>query len=272
MDYQETLRFIHSRLTFGMKPGLDRTRELCRRLGNPQDRLKMVHVAGTNGKGSVCTMLSGILQEAGYRTGLYTSPYITDFCERMQVDGAPIGHNELCRLMEQVRPVVEQMDRDGDAPTEFEVITAAAFLWFEQTGCDVVVLETGLGGRFDSTNVIGTPLASVITSISLDHTKVLGDTVEQIAFEKCGIIKPGGVTVTSAGQTQEALGVILSRAAEEQNRVHMANLSALQVRDEGLWGSEVTFGELHVRLPLAGRHQHDNMLIAVETARALNLR
>lgn len=272
MDYQETLAFIHSRLTFGVKPGLDRTRELCRRLGNPQDRLRFVHVAGTNGKGSVCTMLSGILQEAGYRTGLYTSPYITDFCERMQTDGAPIEQDALCRLMEQVRPIVEQMDEEGDAPTEFEVITAAAFLWFEQTKCDVVVLETGLGGRFDSTNVIKTPLVSVITSISLDHTRVLGDTVEQIAFEKCGILKPGGVTVTSASQPDEALGMIMRRAAEEQNRVHMGSLAAVEVLDEGLWGSRLRFGELSVWLPLAGRHQHDNFLIAVEAARVLNQR
>ena len=166
--------------------------------------MRFVHVAGTNGKGTTSTFIANILSEAGYRTGLFTSPYVKDFLERIQVDGAPVSKRIFLSSIETVKNAVEKM---SGQPTEFEVITAAAMLCFKKAKCDIVVLEVGLGGRFDATNIIDTPLCSVITSISLDHTQVLGNTVSKIAFEKCGIIKKGGVTVTSSNQNSEALSV-----------------------------------------------------------------
>ena len=195
MNYKETLQYIHSLLRFGSRPGLERIRILLERLGNPQDKLKFIHVAGTNGKGSTTSMIAAALSKAGYRTGQYISPYVVEFRERMQIDGEMIGKDELSALMDRVRPEIEAMAAKDEIITEFEAITAAAFLWFYERGCDIVCLDVGLGGRFDATNVIGTPEASVICSISLDHVEILGHTLSQIAMEKCGIIKPHGITV-----------------------------------------------------------------------------
>ena len=153
-------------------------RHLLDRMGNPQKQLKFVHVAGTNGKGSACALLSSVLREAGYRTGLFTSPYITDFRERFQINGEEIPEETLARILGRLMPMVEEMAERGEVITEFELITALAFQWFYEEKCDVVVLEVGLGGRFDATNVIDTPLAAVIRSMSLDHTAILGDTVD----------------------------------------------------------------------------------------------
>ena len=188
MNYTEALEYIHSVNWTFCKPGLERIRTLCDALGNPQDSLRFVHVAGTNGKGSFCAMTASILQAAGYRTGLFTSPYIKVFNERMMVNGEMISDDELAELTAYVRPVAEAME---DKPTEFELITALAFVYFQRHGCDVVVLEAGMGGRLDSTNIITSPLLSVITGVALDHVAFLGDTVEKIAAEKAGIIKDG---------------------------------------------------------------------------------
>ena len=186
MNYEECLEYIHGVSWVFCKPGLERIGELCERLGNPQNELKFVHVAGTNGKGSFCSMLSSVLAAEGYKVGLYTSPYITVFNERMRINGENISNDELVRLTELVKPIAEQM---SDKPTEFELITALAFEYFRSNGCDIVVLEAGMGGRLDSTNIIENSLLSVITGIALDHTAFLGDTVEKIAAEKAGIIK-----------------------------------------------------------------------------------
>lgn len=269
MTYEESLTYIHSLLRFGMKPGLARVEALLKRMGNPQKELRFVHVAGTNGKGSVCAMLSEILQCAGYKTGLTISPYITDFCERMQVNSTPISHEELARQVERLKPLMEEISREGEPVTEFEAITALAFRWFYEQGCDVVVLETGLGGRFDATNVIETPLCSVINSISLDHTDILGDTYRQIAFEKCGIIKPDGVTVSYPVQEEEALAEIMRTAAMRRNTLRMGNVGALEGKNMTVEGSDVIYGRLPLHIPLAGAHQHFNAVTAVEAAWAL---
>ena len=176
MDYIQAKEYIHSLLKFGSNPGLERISALAELMGNPQDGLKYIHVAGTNGKGSVCTMLSNIFREAGYRTGLFMSPYVIDFCERIQVDNVPVDGAELGRLVEKIKPLCEQCAENGLQPTEFEVITALAFRYFRDKNCDIVILETGLGGLYDSTNIIKNPLVSVITQISIDHTSVLGNT------------------------------------------------------------------------------------------------
>ena len=183
--------------------GLHRTEELLERLGRPQDSLKIVHVAGTNGKGSTCAFIASILQEAGYKTGLFTSPYILRFNERIQIDRRDISDEDLLEVAADVREQALAMD---EQPTAFELITAAALLHFAQQECDAVVLEVGLGGRLDSTNVV-TPEVCAIAPISLDHTHVLGDTVEKIAHEKAGIIKPG-VPVVSNRQPADARRVI----------------------------------------------------------------
>lgn len=269
MTYEESLTYIHSLLRFGMKPGLARIEALLKRMGNPQRTLRFVHVAGTNGKGSVCAMLSEILQCAGYKTGLTISPYITDFCERMQINSTPISHEELARQVERLKPLMEEISREGEPVTEFEAVTALAFRWFSEQGCDVVVLETGLGGRFDATNVIETPLCSVITSIGLDHTDILGNTYRQIAFEKCGIIKPDGITVSYPQQEEDALAEIMRMAALRRNTLRMGNAGALEVNRMTVEGSDVVYGRLPLHIPLVGVHQHDNAITAVEAAWAL---
>ena len=190
MNYEEAIAFIHSVLKFGSKLGLVNITELMRRLGDPQDKIKTIHVAGTNGKGSTSAMISKILELQGYKTGLFTSPYIEDFCERMQINSKNIPHDTLANLTERVKKVCSEMVADGfNHPTEFEVVTAIGFLYFAD--CDYAVIEVGLGGRLDATNVLKNPILSVITLIDYDHTEYLGETLPEIAYEKCGIIKPG---------------------------------------------------------------------------------
>ena len=192
MTVQEALTYIHSVCWKGSVPGLERTQELLERMGNPEKSLRFVHIAGTNGKGSTAAMTASILRQAGYTTGLYTSPYILRFHERMQVNGVEISDEELADVTEFVRPHAEAM---ADHPTEFELVSCIAFEYFKRKGCDIVVLEVGMGGELDSTNVIDTPEVAVITNIGLDHTEYLGDTLEKVASAKAGIIKAGGTAV-----------------------------------------------------------------------------
>ena len=213
MTYDETLNKIHSFLRFGSRLGLERMHSLLRRLGNPQDTLQVIHVAGTNGKGSVCRYLYCVLQDCGYRVGLYTSPYLECFTERMEFDGQEISPELLTECAAPVFEAVDAMLRDGEeSPTEFEIVTAIAFLYYQRCAADYVILEVGLGGRGDSTNVIEEPLVSVITTIALDHTAQLGSTVEAIAGEKAGIIKKGCPVVS--GAEGGAAAVLQARAAE----------------------------------------------------------
>ena len=190
MNIQQALSYIDGTLWFGSRPGLERTEELLDNLGRPQDGLKFVHIAGTNGKGSCAAMLASVFRAAGYRTGLYTSPYLFRFHERMQVNGEPIGDEDLAALVTRIQPLADAM---ADHPTEFELITAAALLWFAEQHCDIVVLEVGLGGRLDATNVIGAPEAAVIMNIGLDHTQILGDTLEKIAAERRAFSSPAAM-------------------------------------------------------------------------------
>ena len=266
MTYEQALEYTHSLLRFGIQPGLERIEELLKRLGNPQCGLRVIHVAGTNGKGSTCAMLSSILRRAKYRTGLFLSPYVLDFRERIQLDGEMIPKDEFASLASEVRKQAECMAELGRGPTEFEFITAVAFVYFHRQNCDAVVLETGLGGRFDSTNVIERPLASVITSISLDHTDILGDTIEQIALEKAGIMKKNGLCVTCPDQNPAALGVLMQRAAEQNARLCIPSFNAFQILHEGLEGTDVLWKERCLHIPFCGRFQLSNALCAIETA------
>lgn len=188
MDYTSALAYIHAVQWVGHKPGLTRTRTLLAALGDPHKQLRFVHVAGTNGKGSTVAMLSACLQAAGYRVGMFTSPFINRFNERIQINGQSIPDQDLVALVERIRPTADSM---ADVPTEFELITALGMLYFAQQHCDIVVLEVGLGGTLDSTNVIDPPECAVITALGLDHTQQLGPTLADIAAAKAGIIKEG---------------------------------------------------------------------------------
>lgn len=253
MNYTEALEYIHSINWTFCKPGLERIKELCEKLGNPQDDLKFIHVAGTNGKGSFCAMTESILREAGYRTGLFTSPYIKVFNERMQVSGEMIKETELAEITEYVKPFADEMT---DKPTEFELITAIAFVYFKRHNCDIVVLEAGMGGRLDSTNVIKTPVLSVITGIALDHTQFLGNTIEEIAKEKAGIIKEN-VPVLYGGKDVSAKNVIEAHAVN--NAFYAVDHSLLKIREMTLKGTVFDFiDRKNLFISLLGKYQPEN--------------
>lgn len=266
--YSEALNKIHSLLQFGSRPGLDRIFKLLEKINNPQESLKFIHVAGTNGKGSVCAVLSSVLSQANYKTGLFISPYITDFCERIQINNTPISHALLCEAVDYIFPIVKLMEQDGDIITEFEFITAVAFYCFKKEGCDIVVLETGLGGLLDSTNTVKNTVCSVITSISLDHTAILGDTLEDIAYQKCGIIKDNSITVTSP-QKECVLDTIKMIAKEKNNEIYFANDIKIDVISSSLDKTELSYGGLALDLHLLGEHQVDNAKTSLCTLLAL---
>lgn len=254
----------------GSRLGLERVARLCALLGNPQDAVKTVHVAGTNGKGSTAGMIALGLSAAGYRAGLYTSPYIEDARESMSINGVAISCNEFSAMAQAVREQAETLAAEGNAPTSFELETAMAFLWFRECRCDVAVIETGLGGRLDATNVITHPLVSVLTSISWDHVNILGDTLSKIATEKCGIIKPGGITVSYPCQHAEAMDIIRTRAAEQTNRLIMPDADNLRVLNSSLDGIVFEYNGLKLSTRMVGAHQAVNAVTALETLRALN--
>ncbi len=267
MNYTEAIEYIHSISWCFCKPGLDRIKELCARLGEPQRGMRFVHVAGTNGKGSFCSMLSKILEKQGLRVGLFTSPYIRFFNERMQINSEPISDETLAELTTLVRPYAEAMT---DKPTEFELISAIAFEYFRREKCDIVVLEAGMGGRLDSTNIIDSPLLSVITGIALDHTAFLGDTVEKIAAEKAGIIKKGS-PVLFGGTHGGAYEVIKCAAFEKSSELFVTDYSLLGIRSATLNGTCFDFGNWNnLKIKLLGLYQPRNaasVLAAVEILR-----
>ncbi len=271
MNYKEALDYIHSVNWTFCKPGLERITALCAALGNPQEGMRFVHVAGTNGKGSFCAMTAAILKSAGYQVGLFTSPYIKTFNERIMINGEMIDEQELADLTAFVRPVADAM---ADKPTEFELITAIALLYFRRHNCDVVVLEAGMGGRLDSTNVIRNPLLSVITGIALDHTAFLGDTVEKIAAEKAGIIKDAR-PVLYGGEDAAARAVIADTAEKRGSAFHEVDYTALTVTRADLSGAVFDFGAYKdVKLNLLGTYQPRNaavVLTAVDILRDAGL-
>ena len=256
-------QYYHSLLTFGMMPGLERIKILLERLGDPQKSLRCIHVAGTNGKGTVCTFLASVLTEAGYKTGLYTSPYIVDFRERIRIDGEMISENDLDSVTEKVRSEIESLRQEDIIITEFEAVTAAAFLYYKDRGCDFVVLETGLGGRFDATNVIERPLVSVITSISLDHVKILGNTEAEIAYEKCGIIKNNCPVVTNSAQRAEVLRMVKEQSEIKNSDFVIADVNECSVLNDSIKGSEIFFSGRSVFVPFPGKHQAENCITAL---------
>ena len=258
--YLEQLRLVGSRF------GTDCEKELLSLLGNPQDKLRFIHVAGTNGKGSFCSMMSSVLQKQGYKVGLYTSPYIVVFNDRIRVNGLPIAEDDINDLFLRVR---QKADTMKTPPSSFDFITAAAFLWFYETKCDVVVLEVGLGGRYDSTNVIKNSLLSVITGIAFDHTEILGDTIEKIAWEKAGIIKEN-CPALYGGNDEKALAVIEKECEEKHSELTVKNPDSLKILSTTLDGTEFEFDGKEYFIRLLGLYQPANaatVLAAIDVLR-----
>lgn len=268
MTYEEALAFIHQTDWKGSRLGLERMRELMGLLGNPQERLRFVHVAGTNGKGSTCAMLASVLTAAGYRTGMYISPHLVRVNERISVNGSDISDSDLIAAAEQVRDAAGNM---ADQPTEFEIITAMALCHFASQQCDIVVLEVGLGGRLDATNIIPPPEAAVITNIGLEHTEVLGDTLEKIAGEKAGIIKAGSNVVLYA-QTLEVEQVVRTVCREHCCALSTADPACLSRCRETLEGQRFCWCGAQYAIPLLGAHQTRNAGVVLEAVQALRRR
>lgn len=248
------------------EPGLDRMKALLAALGDPQKRGRYVHIAGTNGKGSVAAFTANILQKAGFKTGLTISPYVLDFRERFQIDGQMILPETLERLAAKVRAAAETL---AETPVQFEAVTALALCWFDEEHCDVAVLETGLGGRFDATNAVENTLVAAITRIDLDHTELLGDTVEKIAAEKAGIVKPGCIAVTYPVQEKEALQAIAAACIREKADLVAPEAEDIHLRRGGLFENRMEYGGYEVNLALPGAHQACNAAMAIEIALAL---
>ena len=266
MNYNETLEYIHSVSWTFCKPGLDRIKELCEKLGNPQNNLKFIHVAGTNGKGSFCSMLHSILKEQGYRVGLFTSPYIKFFNERIMINGEPISNEDLASITEKIKPIADSMT---DKPTEFELITAIGFEYFKNQKCDFVILECGLGGRLDSTNIIENSILSVITGIDFDHTAILGDTIPKIAYEKSGIIKEN-TPVLWCGNDNDAKEVILKESKIKNAPFYEVNRTSLKVQQQTLDGTVFDFDNLKdLKINLLGTYQIENATNVLNAAEAL---
>lgn len=268
MTKEEAIRYMETRGWSQTRLGLGRTRELLERLGNPQRQLKFIHVAGSNGKGSTCAMLDSILREAGYRTGLYISPYIEDFCERIQVNGERIPGEALGRITERVRKEADDME---DHPSHFELITTVGMIWFLETGCDVVVLEVGLGGEMDSTNVIDAPEAAVITNLGIEHTEYLGNTLREIASAKAGIIKRGTECVCYESEP-EAVDTVKNRCRELEVPFHLAGRDAVSALSSSLEGQLFSRKGQEYFLPLLGPHQLRNAGVVLETVEVLRAR
>lgn len=278
MTYNQAIDYIMSRRKFQKSSAHERIERLLELLGNPEKELKFVHIAGTNGKGSVSTALSYILKKAGYRVGLFTSPFIVEFGERIQVNNAYISHEDIASLTALIKEKIDFMEGEELYPTVFEVTTALALMYFAKEGCDIVFLECGIGGEHDSTNVIPAPLQSIFVSISFDHTEMLGDTVEKIAKEKSGIIKKGcrvvsyphkGESFGYVPQHKDAVEVLFGKSLDENCEFHMPDADKLSVIKSDITGSTFIYEGLEITTSLCGAHQIANMMTVITSARLL---
>lgn len=274
MTYEEAMKYITSVGRFGSNYGLERTFRLLELLGNPHEKTKFIHIAGTNGKGSTTAMVTKILRGLGYKVGMYTSPYLEEFEERIQINGKNINKDSLVNLLEEVKIAIDKVIEEGyEHPTEFEIITALMFLHFYNEKVDYGVVEVGLGGRLDSTNVL-TPEVSVITSVSLDHINILGDNLKDIAKEKAGIIKDG-VPVILYPQEKEVEEVILKTAKEKNSKVYLIKKESgklININYEDLYQNveiKSNSNTYTIKLPLLGKHQILNLSVALNTIEAL---
>ena len=278
MTYTQAIDYIMSRRKFQKSNGLERIERLLQLLGDPHKELKFIHVVGTNGKGSVSTAMSYILKSAGYKTGLFTSPYIVEFGERIQINNTYISHDDIATLIAIIKEKTDLMESEDLYPTVFEVTTALALLYFAKEECDIVILEAGIGGEHDSTNVIPSPLECVFMSISLDHTEMLGGTIKEIATEKSGIIKKGSVVISypdsgkSFGyipQTSEAIDIIKDKCKAVGCQLTLPDTNNLEVLRSDIYGSEFIYDGLKITTRLCGAHQIANMITATEAMKKL---
>lgn len=270
MNVNECIEYIHSLSKFGKKSGLTNIRMLLDYLGNPQNDLKCIHVAGTNGKGSTSYLIANVLKYQGYKVGLYTSPFIEIFNERIRLNGENIPDADLIKYTQIVKKAVDYLSEMGYFPIEFEVITAIAFLYYKEQKCDYVVLETGLGGRYDSTNIIKENILSVITNIGIDHTNILGETIEDIAYQKAGIIKENSDVILYPIQ-YEANDVINKYAHQMNASIYPVDLSYLEILSDTYTGSEFSYKEYeNIHLSLVGTHQIYNGITALEAIAVLS--
>ena len=251
--------------------GLESVGALCLKCGNPQNKLKFIHVAGTNGKGSTCAFLQCILTESGLKTGKFISPNMIDVCERISIDGKNISKEALDKILSSVETAAKEVEQEkGAMPTQFEIWTAAAFIYFAKGNCDIVVLETGLGGRLDATNIIDAPVLSIITKIDIDHIEYLGGTIEKIAAEKAGIIKKGSTVITTPNQSEDVIAVLREKAEGEGAEFILAKKTENH-RHEGMSEIFDIPQLINLKINLAGIHQTENASLAVEAAQHLGI-
>lgn len=263
MTYAEALKFIESTEKFGIKPGLDAIKRLLSKLGNPQNELNVIHIAGTNGKGSTASYIKSILKQEGYRVGFYTSPSLYALEERIQIGDGMIDQEDFASVVSQVKAAVDQLVEEGHDPnTEFEIFTAMALLYFKQKAVDFVVLEVGLGGRLDATNVVDSPLVTVITPIALDHVNILGDTLAKVAFEKGGIIKKD-VPLVIHPQKPEASEVLENLAEERDADLIVAPVDLIEIEKVSLDGTRFNLGVKGYEITMIGKHQAQNAVVAL---------
>jgi len=270
MNYVESRVYLDNAAVYGSVPGLENMRELLNRLGNPQNDLKFIHIAGTNGKGSVLAFLSGILKEAGYRVGRYISPTLFSYRERIQVNEQCLEKEALARLMTRIASGIKDMTAEGKThPTVFEIETALGFLYFQERKCDLVILETGLGGLKDATNVVETTIMEIITSISLDHMEFLGSTLEEITRNKAGIIKPDTLVI-SANQKPEVMKVLEEICRQKRNQLRIADKNQAYQVVYGYEKQHFSYGGYeNLNISLAGSYQIINAVLAVEAVKEL---
>ena len=263
MDFEESVKYITEYPRFKKNPSLDGIKALLSALGNPENRIKTINVAGTNGKGSTVAMLASVLSTAGYKTGRYVSPFVLEFRERMMINGKMIGRKRLAKIMSTVREHADALREQGTLLNAFEVTTAAALLWFAEEECDVVVLEAGIGGRLDATNAVPEPILQIITAVGLDHTAQLGSTVAEITAEKCGIMRPGCTLLTCPNQNAEAKAVMINKCAELEATFVMGSAGKGKIVAQSAEGTDLLVGKTELAIPFGGEHQINNALTVV---------
>lgn len=263
MDFEESVKYVTEYPRFKKNPTLDGIKALLSALGNPENRIKTINVAGTNGKGSTVAMLASVLSTAGYKTGRYISPFVLEFRERMMINGKMIGRKRLAKIMSTVREHADALREHGTVLNAFEITTAAALLWFAEEECDVVVLEAGIGGRLDATNAVPEPILQIITAVGLDHTAQLGSTVAEIAAEKCGIMRPGCTLLTCPNQDPAAKAVMINKCAELEATFVMGSAGKGKIVAESAEGTDLLVGKTELAIPFGGEHQINNALTVV---------
>ena len=272
MNYKDCIKWLNSFEKFGIKLGLDRIEYICNNLGNPQDFFKIIHVGGTNGKGSVCRFLESVLVNNGFIVGTYTSPHLQRFSERFIVNKKEISKNEIVNLVAKLKPIIDKMMEEKNIPTYFEIVTAMGFLYFKEKNVDIAIIEVGLGGRFDATNIIN-PMVTIITNVTLEHQKILGDKIKDIAFEKAGIIKKGIPTITAA--TEEALNVIEKVAQEKDSNIKIVTNNSWSIINKKLdFWEYIVNGSLknyNIRTSMIGKHQGENIAITIAAIESLQM-